>query len=75
MSPTFDDAIKDADVLLLLVNHTEFRQFNPLEIAGKTKARILVDTVNGWDDEAWANAGFTLFRLGDNKTKNVNRKS
>ncbi len=69
MADSFEDAIKDADALLLLVNHTEFRQFNPLEIAGKTKARILVDTVNGWNDEAWKNAGFTLFRLGDNKSK------
>jgi UDP-N-acetyl-D-mannosaminuronic acid dehydrogenase len=75
MSPTLGDAIKDADALLLLVNHTEFKELNPVEIAGKTKARILVDTVNGWNGEAWENAGFTLFRLGDNKSKNANRKS
>ena len=56
MSPTFDDAIKDADVLLLLVNHTEFRKFDPVEIAGKTKARILVDTVNGWSNDTWKKA-------------------
>jgi UDP-N-acetyl-D-mannosaminuronic acid dehydrogenase len=71
MSPSFDDAIKDADMLLLLVNHTEFKQLDPTEIAGKTKARILVDTVNGWNSEAWKNAGFTLFRLGDNKSKTI----
>jgi len=69
MSPTLDDAIKEADALLLLVNHTEFKQLNPGEIAAKTKARILVDTVNGWNDNAWKNAGFTVFRLGDNKSK------
>jgi UDP-N-acetyl-D-mannosaminuronic acid dehydrogenase len=67
MSPTFEDAIKDADALLLLVNHTEFRQFNPLEIAGKTKARILIDTVNGWNNEAWKNAGFDVHLLGVGK--------
>lgn len=69
MSPTLDDAIKEADALLLLVNHTEFKQLNPGEIAAKTNARILVDTVNGWNDNAWKNAGFTVFRLGDNKSK------
>ncbi|MDO9300528.1 MAG: nucleotide sugar dehydrogenase [Anaerolineales bacterium] len=67
MSPTFEDAIKNADALLLLVNHTEFRQFNPLEIAGKTKARILIDTVNGWNSEAWKNAGFDVHLLGVGK--------
>ena len=64
--------------ILLLVKHTEFSQFNPEEIAKKTKARIVIDTVNGWNREAWKNAGFQLFRLGDNKSKietNVDRKS
>jgi len=69
MAVSLEDAIKDADALLLLVNHTEFRQLNPLDIAGKTKARILVDTVNGWNDKVWKIAGFKLFRLGDNKSK------
>jgi UDP-N-acetyl-D-mannosaminuronic acid dehydrogenase len=72
MSSTLDDAIKDADALILLVKHTEFAQFNPAEIAKKTKARVVVDTVNGWNGEAWNNAGFTLIRLGDNKSKVVN---
>jgi ABC-type nitrate/sulfonate/bicarbonate transport system substrate-binding protein len=69
MSPDLDNAINDADALLLLVNHTEFSKFNPVEIAGKTRARILIDTVNGWNREAWEKAGFQLFRLGDNKMK------
>jgi len=75
MSPTFDDAIKDADALLLLVNHTEFKQLDPPTVAGKTKAHVIIDTVNSWNAEAWENAGFTLFRLGDNKSKLSNLKS
>ncbi len=67
MSATFEDAIKDADALLLLVNHTEFAKLNPKEIAQKTKARILIDTVKGWNYEAWEKAGFTLLRLGVGK--------
>ena len=62
--PALEDAIKDADALLLLVKHTEFVNFNPEEIAGKTKARIVVDTVNGWNAEAWKNAGFTVIPSG-----------
>lgn len=71
MSPTLEDAIKDADALLLLVGHTEFRRFNPMQIAGKTKARILVDTVNGWNVEAWENAGFDVHVLGVGKVRNT----
>jgi len=67
MSSSLEDAIKDADALLLLVNHTEFAQLNPLEIAGKTKARILVDTVHGWNDAAWKTAGFDVHVLGVGK--------
>jgi UDP-N-acetyl-D-mannosaminuronic acid dehydrogenase len=75
MSSTFEDAIKDADALLLLVNHTEFRRLNPSEVVSKTNARVVVDTVNGWNGEEWENAGFTLSRLGDNKSKTQNLKS
>ncbi len=75
MAPSFEDAVADADLLLLLVNHTEFRRLYPAAVAAKTKARILVDTVNGWEREAWQNAGFEFFRLGDGKSKIVNPKS
>jgi hypothetical protein len=47
----------------------EFGQFHPEEIAKKTKTRIVIDTVNGWNRKAWENSGFQLFRLGDNKSK------
>jgi UDP-N-acetyl-D-mannosaminuronic acid dehydrogenase len=67
MSPTFDDAIKDADALLLLVKHTEFTKLNPNQIAQKTKARILIDVVNGWDGEAWKDSGFDVYLLGVGK--------
>jgi hypothetical protein len=29
-----------------------------------TKARIAIDTVNGWDAEEWQKAGFQFVRLG-----------
>ncbi len=72
MAVSLEDAIKDADSIMLLVKHTEFGQFIPKEIVKKTKARIVIDTVNGWDREAWENAGFQLIRLGDNKSKITN---
>jgi len=64
---TLESALKDADALLLLVNHTEFRQLSPDVLKTLTPARLLIDTVNGWGGQDWAAAGFTLFRLGVGK--------
>ena len=68
---TFTDlqpAIADCDALLLLVAHTELRNLDPGQIARQTKARIAIDTVNGWSKEKWQSAGFQFFRLGDTKS-------
>lgn len=65
MATSLDSAIQDVDALLLLVKHTEFINLNPVEIASKTTARVVIDCVNGWDDQ-WENAGFHVSRLGVN---------
>ena len=75
MASSLEEALKDADAIVLLVKHTEFANFDPEEIAKKTKARIAIDTVNGWDSETWKKSGFQLFHLGDNKSSVVNQKS
>ena len=64
---TLEATLKDAELLLLLVRHSEFLKFDPGEIASKTNARLVVDCVNGWDAKAWKNAGYQVFRLGVNK--------
>jgi len=75
MASSLLDAVKEAEALLLLVKHTEFCNLNPQEMAKQTRARIALDTVNGWNNEAWKASGFKFFRLGDNKSKIINRKS
>jgi UDP-N-acetyl-D-mannosaminuronate dehydrogenase len=67
MAPSLEAALGEADMVLLLVKHTEFVHLHPDELASKTHARLVVDCVNGWDAEAWRNAGFEVFRLGVNK--------
>jgi UDP-N-acetyl-D-mannosaminuronic acid dehydrogenase len=67
MASTLDDAILEADALLLLVKHTEFLDLNPEELIGKTRAHIAIDTVNGWDAKKWQKAGFQFTRLGATK--------
>jgi len=65
--PTLQDAVQDADAILLLVNHTQFHQLTPPALKALTPARLLVDTVNGWAGQDWSAAGFTLSRLGVGK--------
>jgi UDP-N-acetyl-D-mannosaminuronic acid dehydrogenase len=67
MARSLEDALLEADLLLLLVRHTEFLNLDPATVAPKTKGRLLVDCVNGWDTRSWTKAGFQVFRLGANK--------
>jgi UDP-N-acetyl-D-mannosaminuronic acid dehydrogenase len=69
MAESLDAAIKEADALVLLVKHTAFTKINPAEIAKKSKARVIVDTVNGWNGTEWTSSNFKFYRLGDNKSK------
>lgn len=57
-------AIQDADALLLLVKHTQFTNLDPIEISAQSRARVVIDCVNSWDDQHWKDAGFKVFRLG-----------
>jgi UDP-N-acetyl-D-mannosaminuronic acid dehydrogenase len=75
IAASLDDGIEDADLILLLVRHTEFVNLNPNEIASKTKARVLIDCVNAWNTDLWQNAGFTVYRLGVNNLKIIDQKS
>ncbi len=68
MATSLETALQEADAILLLVRHTEFVHCSPEEMAAKTKARLAVDCVNAWDADAWKKAGFTLYRLGVNKS-------
>ena len=68
MAPNLEDALAEADLILLLVKHTEFMKLTPESIASKTKAHLIVDCVNGWNVEAWKKAGFAVFRLGVSKS-------
>lgn len=64
MAATLEEAVKQAEILILLVNHTEFKQLEPEKLTTITPARKLLDTVGGWDPEKWQLAGFETHRLG-----------
>lgn len=62
-------AIEEAELLILLVAHDQFKNLKPQEVAGMTEARMVLDTVNGWKTQEWQQAGFRVFRLGVGKTQ------
>ncbi len=62
--PSLEAALEEAEAVLLLVNHSIFRALTPEALGGRTPARLVVDTVNGWSGYGWAEAGFTYHRLG-----------
>jgi len=64
---TLEEAIVDADILLLLVGHTQFKELDPAAIRSKTSANIIIDAVNGWERVTWQSAGFDFYRIGDGK--------
>ncbi len=61
------ECLVDAEVLLLLVSHQQFKEMVPDEIAKVSKARIAIDTIHGWERSDWEKAGFNFFRPGDGK--------
>lgn len=68
IAPTLDDAIRGADALVLLVKHAQFINLTPAQLAGKTNARIVIDTIDGWSSAEWKKAGFRVAKLGSGKT-------
>ncbi len=60
-------AVESAELIILLVAHDQFKTLAPQRIAELTKARVVLDAVNGWKAHEWKQAGFQVFRLGAGK--------
>ncbi len=63
------EAAKDANIILLLVPHTQLTAIKPEQINNLAQNAIIFDTVNGWDRAEWKQAGFSYSRLGDGKNR------
>jgi UDP-N-acetyl-D-mannosaminuronic acid dehydrogenase len=66
-SLNLNESLVQAELLLLLVSHKQFKTLAPVEVAKITRARVAVDTVHGWERADWENAGFKFYRSGDGK--------
>jgi UDP-N-acetyl-D-mannosaminuronic acid dehydrogenase len=67
LASSLELALKDSDAILLLVRHTQFVGLRPFDIVSRTKARIVIDTVNAWNVKDWEGAGFRVTQLGVRK--------
>ncbi|UED80855.1 nucleotide sugar dehydrogenase [Lysinibacillus sp. CD3-6] len=61
------EATKDADIIVVLTDHNEFKAFDAADITVKTK--IVFDTKNCLNREKWQEAGFQFHLLGDAKNR------
>ena len=64
---SLEEAIKNADLILLLVGHSQFKTLVPQGIKAITPASVIVDAVNVWERGAWQAAGFRYLHIGDGK--------
>ena len=62
MAKCIEDALKDAEIILLLVAHSQFKNLDPKNIVGETMARTVIDTVDTLDKSTWAASGFSLMK-------------
>jgi UDP-N-acetyl-D-mannosaminuronic acid dehydrogenase len=64
MAASLEDALADAEIVVLLVGHSAWRGLLPEDVAALTQARVVVDCANAWSAKTWQQAGFRLYRLG-----------
>lgn len=64
LSPSLEEAVCDADAIVLVTDHRIFRDIDPETIAPLLARRILIDTRNFLRRDLWTCAGFTVRTLG-----------
>ncbi|WP_223592216.1 nucleotide sugar dehydrogenase [Neobacillus bataviensis] len=62
-----EEALQNADIVLILTEHDEFKILDPKQTANLVRSKIVLDTKNCLPREAWVKAGFDVRVLGDSK--------
>jgi UDPglucose 6-dehydrogenase len=63
-APSLEDALRGADLVLLLTEWAEFRALDPKEVGEVVRRRNIVDGRNVLDPEYWRGAGWHFRALG-----------
>jgi UDP-N-acetyl-D-mannosaminuronic acid dehydrogenase len=59
-----DEAVKNSDCLVLITDHSVFKQLDPLNLAPLMRNKNLIDTRNIFHHQDWEKAGFSIRVLG-----------
>lgn len=62
-----EETLKNADLVLVLTEHDEFKILDPKQTADLVRSKIVLDTKNCLPRDAWTKAGFEVNVLGDGK--------
>jgi UDPglucose 6-dehydrogenase len=61
---TTDEALKDADAVVVVTEWKEYRELDPQHVATQVSGRIVVDGRNCLDSSAWRSAGWNYIGMG-----------
>jgi UDP-N-acetyl-D-mannosaminuronic acid dehydrogenase len=64
---SLEATVEDADCLLILTDHREFKTLTPAAVGDKMRHKVLIDTRNTVSHEDWRRAGFEVHLLGDGR--------
>ena len=62
-----EDALAQADVAIVLTEHSEYGQLDPARTRALMRTPLIVDACNCLDRHAWERSGFRFVRLGDGR--------
>jgi len=68
---TLDQAVANADLLILTTDHTAFKNLDPSTLKMSVSNPLVLDTKNALNRERWEKAGFQYEKLGDGKNKGL----
>ncbi|MBF94284.1 MAG: hypothetical protein CMH58_03880, partial [Myxococcales bacterium] len=60
-----EEAVAEADAIIIGAGHQEFKALDPLIVAGWTRARLLFDPTASLDHQRWSQAGFHILKVGN----------
>lgn len=71
MASSVEEAVQEADLLLLLTNHSDFRHLDAAGLGRLMRTKLLFDTRNCLPHSAWEEAGFKVHLLGEGAVDNL----
>jgi UDP-N-acetyl-D-mannosaminuronic acid dehydrogenase len=64
---SLDVAVKDSDCIVIITDHSKFKDIDPREISKLMRKKFIADSRNILDQDKWKKAGFEVKVLGDGK--------